>query len=215
MGGSSIHLAKAFDCRVTGITLSAVQRAWAAGSARWRGVSRRTTFIQADAERFELPAAAYDVVWSIECSEHLFDKAAFFARAAHWLRPGGRMAIGAWLAGEPPHSDAARRLVHEVCEGFLCPSLGTMSDYDRWMRDAGLVKRQSHDWTARVAKTWEICLGRIRRARLGAIARLIGSSAVGFLDRFETILEAYRTGAMRYGAFIFERPTASGAPRNS
>jgi tocopherol O-methyltransferase len=66
--------------------------------------------------------------------------------------------------------------------------------------------RQSQDWTARVAKTWEICLARIRRARLGTIARLVGSSAVSFLDRFETILEAYRTGAMRYGAFVFEKP---------
>lgn len=215
MGGSSIHLARALDCHVIGVTLSPVQRAWAACSARWQGVSRRASFIRADAERIELRAAAYDVVWSIECTEHLFDKPVFFARAARWLRPGGRMAICAWLAAEPPHSETAGKLVHEVCEGFLCPSLGTMNDYQCWMSDAGLVMRQSHDWTTRVAKTWEICLARIRRARLGAMARLIGSSAVGFLDRFETILEAYRTGAMRYGAFIFERPEAGAAQRNS
>jgi tocopherol O-methyltransferase len=211
MGGSSIHLAQTLDCRVTGITLSAVQRAWAACSARWQGVSRLASFVRADAERIDLPAAAYDIVWSIECTEHLFDKPAFFARASRWLRPGGRMAICAWLAAEPPNSEAAGKLVHEVCEGFLCPSIGTMSDYQRWMSDAGLMMRQSHDWTSRVAKTWEICLTRIRRARLGAIAQLIGSNAVGFLDRFETILEAYRTGAMRYGAFICERPEAGAA----
>jgi tocopherol O-methyltransferase len=193
---------------VTGVTLSAVQRAWAACAARCGGVSRQARFLRADAESVEFALGAYDVVWSIECTEHLFDKPAFFARAARWLRPGGRMAICAWLAAEPPHSEADARMVHEVCEGFLCPSLGTMSDYQRWMSEAGLVMRQSQDWTARVAKTWEICLGRIRRARLGAIARLVGSSAVGFLDRFETILAAYRTGAMRYGAFIFEHSGA-------
>jgi tocopherol O-methyltransferase len=206
MGGSSIHLARAFDCRVTGITLSAVQRGWAGCSARWQGVGRSTRFLRADAERIELPAAAFDVVWSVECTEHLFDKPAFFRRAARWLRPGGRMAICAWLAAEPPHSASAEKLIHEVCEGFLCPSLGTMSEYQTWMSDAGLVMRQSHDWTARVMKTWEICLQRIRRAHLGPIARLLGSRAICFLDRFETILEAYRTGAMRYGALIFEAP---------
>jgi tocopherol O-methyltransferase len=118
------------------------------------------------------------------------------------------MAICAWLAAEPPHSDSARKLVHDVCEGFLCPSLGTMSEYQTWMSDAGLIMRRSDDWTARVTRTWEICLERVRRARLGRIARLIGSSAVGFLDRFATILEAYRTGALRYGALIFEAPNA-------
>src|SRR5262245_8248095 len=35
MGGSSIHLARHNRCRVTGITLSPVQRHWAALSARW------------------------------------------------------------------------------------------------------------------------------------------------------------------------------------
>jgi len=211
MGGSSVHLARALNCHVTGITVSAVQRAWAASSARWHAVSRQTRFIQADAERIELPLGQSDVVWSVECTEHLFDKPAFFARAARWLRSGGRMAICAWLAAEPPQSEAATRLVHEVCDGFLCPSLGTMSDYQHWMAAAGLVMRQSQDWTARVVKTWEICLQRVRRARLDTIARLVGSSAVGFLDRFTTILEAYRTGAMRYGAFVFERPQAGAA----
>lgn len=204
MGGSSIHLARTLGCHVTGITLSAVQRCWASTSARWQGLSRQAQFLRADAEKVVLSAGAFDVVWSVECTEHLFDKAAFFRRAATWLRPGGRIAICAWLAAEPPHSPSAKQLIHDVCEGFLCPSLGTMTDYQRWMTGAGLVMRHAYDWTPRVTKTWEICLERIRRARLGTLARLIGSSAACFLDRFETILEAYRTGAMKYGAIVFE-----------
>ena len=60
----------------------------------------RTEFHCVDAEQAEFPAESFDVVWSIECTEHLYDKARFFRRAAEWLRPGGRMAICAWLAGE-------------------------------------------------------------------------------------------------------------------
>jgi tocopherol O-methyltransferase len=53
------------------------------------------------------------VVWSIECTEHLFDKRQFFQRVAQWLRLGGRVAICAWLAGSSCDSDMMSR-VHRV-----------------------------------------------------------------------------------------------------
>ena len=87
-------------------------------------------------------------MWSIECTEHLYDKARFFQRAAQWLRPGGRMAICAWLAGDELAAEEQRQ-VYDVCEGFFCPSLGTGSDYRRWMSAAGLAVRHDYDWTAR------------------------------------------------------------------
>ncbi len=209
MGGSSIRLARLHGCQVTGITLSPVQRFWATRAARWHRVASRTNFRRQDAEQMVAPPASYDVVWSVECTEHLFDKPAFFRRAAGWLKSGGRMAICAWLAAEPPHSAAVAQQVRDVCEGFLCPSLGTMSDYAGWMSDAGLVQVQCADWTDRVVQTWEICLERIRRTRVTWLARFFGRNAVCFVDRFETILQAYRTGAMRYGAFVFEAPGAT------
>src|SRR5438876_1077336 len=79
--------------RVTGLTLSPVQRAWARASAVWQGAARRTRFLCGDAEQAAFPDAAFDVVWNVECSEHFFDKPAFFRKAAGWLRPGGRVAL--------------------------------------------------------------------------------------------------------------------------
>lgn len=202
MGGSSIYLAKNCQAEVTGVTLSGLQRRWAALSSRWHGVSGKTAFQQADAEAIEFPAGSFDIVWSIECTEHLFDKPRFFQRAAQWLRPGGRMAICAWLAGDAPHTDDVRRQVHDVCEGFLCPSLGTRDDYVQWMSDAGLNVREVQDWTSRVSATWEICDRRVRRTGVRWLARPVDRATTRFLDRFATILKAYRTGAMGYGCFI-------------
>ena len=206
MGGSSIHLAKKLSCQVTGVTLSPFQRRWAAASARLSGVRNRTEFRCADAEHVEIEPASRDVVWSIECTEHLFDKPRFFERAAEWLKPGGRMAICAWLSGELPQTPAQDQQVFDVCEGFLCPSLGTMQDYGGWMEAAGLRMVHALDWTNRVAQTWEICLRRAHRTGMPWLARLLDRDSVLFLKRFETILSAYRTGAMQYGCLVAEKP---------
>jgi len=206
MGASSIHLAKHHECEVVGVTLSRLQRWWAASSSLLRGTGRRTQFLRTDAEQLAWQDNSFDVVWSIECTEHLYDKQAFFERAARWLRPGGRMAICAWLAGDEPLQQVQRQMVYDVCEGFFCPSLGAEADYVRWFQNAGLKVERCEDWTDRVAATWEICRRRVRRTGIRALAAIFDRDTAKFLDRFDTILQAYQTGAMRYGCFIARKP---------
>lgn len=201
MGGSSIFLAKRHGCRVSGVTLSPLQRFWAATSAHLQRVARQTDFRCADAEEAAFAPESFDVVWSIECTEHLFDKPAFFRRAAEWLRPGGRIAICAWLAGGSLDEEQ-RSLVYDVCEGFFCPSLGTQDNYRDWMSDAGLVVERAELWTERVMRTWEICINRVRWSGVGLLGRVIDRDTDMFLKRFQTILAAYRSGAMQYGCFV-------------
>lgn len=206
MGGSSIHLARQLGCAVTGVTLSQVQRTWASTTARWRGVSGRTRFLRQDAETLQIPEGTFDRVWSIECTEHLFDKPEFFRNVSRWLKPGGRVAICAWLAGDGLEDTGRAQLVYDVCEGFVCPSLGSFDDYRGWMEEAGLQVETTRDWTDQVAQTWAICRDRVARSKVRWLARLVDQETVLFLDRFDTILEAYRTYAMRYGCLVATKP---------
>lgn len=119
------------------------------------------------------------------------------------------MAICAWLAGENSSTAEGTRQVERVCEGFLCPSLGTSHDYAEWMRQAGLVLETQVDWTDRVLETWEICRRRVDRARVRWIAHAIDRQTVQFLNDFSTILEAYRSRAMGYGCFVARKPNDS------
>ncbi|MEZ6043178.1 MAG: methyltransferase domain-containing protein [Planctomycetaceae bacterium] len=208
MGGSSIHLAKHHQCRVTGVTLSPFQRNWASLSSRWHRTSSRTKFICHDAETVEFADNSFDVAWSIECTEHLFDKPAFFRRMTNWLRPDGRVGICAWLAGDDPLTDVGRQQVYDVCEGFFCPSLGNEADYVQWLSDSGLTVTKVFDWTDQVYRTWEICRDRVNRTAMRSVAKIVDRGQLIFLDRFQTILDAYQTRAMKYGCFIAEKQSS-------
>ena len=74
------------------------------------------------------------------------------------------------------------------------------------MTNAGLSVEKWCDWTSRVNRTWEICRERVRRSRIRPLARLAGIDSVLFLDRFDTILNAYHSGAMKYGCFVARKP---------
>lgn len=206
MGGSAVHLAAHHDCQVTGITLSSMQRRWAQTRARLHQVHTRTRFLRQDAEALELPKQTFDWLWSIECTEHLFDKRAFLEKAAHWLRPGGGTALCIWLAGDEPQSPAEIRQVEEVCEAFLCPSLGTVQDYSQWLSEAGLTVERVDDLTSGVMRTWAICEQRMRRIGAAYLARLFGPNMLQFVENFATLYKAYESGAMKYCSIVAKKP---------
>ena len=206
MGGSSFWLANNLECEVTGVTLSPFQRAWSGVASSISFTRPRPKFLCSDAERVQLPLESADIVWSVESTEHFFDKPEYFEKAARWLKPGGRYALCAWLAGEEPLSPEKTAEAVRVCEGMFCPSLGSQSDYVKWLESAGLRIVEKDIWTEKVKRTWEICRRRVERLGVPYLAKVLGKNHVLFLDRFDAILNAYNSGAMEYGVFVAEKP---------
>jgi tocopherol O-methyltransferase len=200
LGGSSLWLARHRGCRVTGITLSPVQARQASELARAEHLDDRVRFRVMDANRLDLPPSQFDVVWVIECSEHLADKARFINACAHVLKPGGKLALCAWLAAEDPRPEQAR-LIHEVCRGMLCASLASMHDYTNWMRVAGFDEITAEDITRHVEKTWDLCSAIVARPAVRMLRWLVDEQTRAFVESFGAIRRAYAEGAMAYGMF--------------
>jgi tocopherol O-methyltransferase len=183
LGGSSMLLAGNLGCSTVGISISPVQITAARSSARSASLNDRCEFLVADAARLPICPSSFDVVWSVECTEHLEDKQALFSNLAMALKPGGRFAIAAWVkvADDP--------LVEHVCRAFLCPNLGTAQEYMEW-----IPRAQSSDITSYILPTWKLC----RTIAASSILRKVADPFSEFLGGFQAIDEAFRTGKMAY-----------------
>lgn len=205
MGGSSLRLAKQIGCHCHGVTLSPVQKRWAATSAVLKGLANRAKFQAADVETIEFGSSSFDVLWSVECTEHLYDKSAFFLKSGKWVRSGGRLAIVVWFQGSNPKTPGHQERVEELCRRFVCPSFATVSEYSTWLKAAGYDRITHHDWSQHAAKTWKICRQRVQKTGVAHLAKWISREQVDFINGFDKLIEAFEEGDMEYGALIAHR----------
>lgn len=196
-------LARHLACRITAITISGAQVSLARRLNAQAHLEDRIALVRTDAAQAPFADGSFDLVWVIECLEHLTDKGSFISQAARMLRPGGRLALCSWLRG--PETGPEDALVRTVCESFLCPSLASQGEYHSWCAAAGLEVRCVEDLTARVTRTWEILVRRLSRPWLWPVKRIAGGDVRRFVDGFAKILEAYESGAMSYGLLVAGR----------
>lgn len=202
-GGTARRLAATRGARVTGFTLSAEQAAYAAAHPPADVDIRVGDWLAND-----LPDASADTAWSIESSEHMEDKPAFFAQAHRVLAPGGRFVVCAWLAETGASGWKVRHLLEPICREGRLPSMGTREEYEAMARAAGFEVVGFEDVSRRVSRTWTICARRLARALVtDRDIRRIALPARNrvFALSFPRLILAYRTGAMRYGIFTLEK----------
>ena len=205
VGGSAFWLANQFDCHVTGLTISPVQAKMAARTAKARGLSDRVQFQIADANQWQPVPESVDMVWIMESSEHFEDKEAFFKRCASALRPGGVLAVCAWLRRDGPIREEEQGLVATIAEAMLSASLGNLTDYQRWMRESGLVVVTAEDITTRIAPTWTHCSRIAERLAVRCFIPFADASTRRFVKSFALMTQAYAQGAMAFGLFVAKK----------
>jgi tocopherol O-methyltransferase len=203
----------AHDCgaEVTALTVSPAQYQFACSKKPGAGNPR---YLLCDWLENDLLPASFDAVIAIESSEHMGDKAAFFAEAHRVLRPGGRCVVSAWLAKEEASGLENRFILEPVCREGRMPGMGTATDYRRFFAEAGFEFDSYRDITRQVKKTWPVCAMRFLGGlcRNPAYARFLFNrhrrNRIFALTMLRIWL-AYNTGSMRYGVFTANKPALS------
>ena len=92
-GGPALYYAEKYGCRVTGVTLSPVQRDFALAWADCRGLRDLIQVEVCDVMQLPYPEESFDRIIFFESIIHMPDKDAIFARCAELLKPNGRIFI--------------------------------------------------------------------------------------------------------------------------
>jgi len=193
-GGTAVYLATTRGCHVHGLTLSDKQTRFALENAARATVAHLCSFEVADVDAWRFPANAYDVIWTMESSEHFQDKPRYLRNAAQALAPGGALVVAAWT-GAMHHERVAA-----VANAFLCPALQTSDDYAAQMLASGLHVETIEDLTGSVERTWEICRDRSRAA--SSIVPLLPRAVRNFVAGIDVILDAYRSRELTYTVLV-------------
>ncbi|MGD9511917.1 MAG: cyclopropane-fatty-acyl-phospholipid synthase family protein [Geminicoccaceae bacterium] len=207
-GATARMLAERHGVDVTGVTVSQAQAAQATDRAPLRGA---VTIRKQDWLANGLASGSFDRAYAIESSEHMEDKARFFSEAFRVVRPGGRLVVCAWLARPAPRPWEVRWLLEPICREGRLPGMGEEKDYRQLAERVGFVTTSSEDLSDRVARTWWVCACRLagklatERSYLRHLLDPRASDRVFALTLLR-LLTAYRTGSMRYGLFVFDRP---------
>ena len=197
-GGTAVYLARDFDAHVTGITISRKQADFAKKLARRNGVRDRVQFVVADADRLVFRESHYDIIWTMEASEHFQNRREYFRKAANALRPQGKLLVAAWTSARPDSILAA------LAEAAFCPQFASAAEYVEDAEAAGLQMKVVHDLTQEVIPTWDICW---RRARLvSPFKMLFPQAACDFVRVIDLMLCALRGGALSYTVMVAQRP---------
>jgi tocopherol O-methyltransferase len=205
VGGSALWLAQELDCRVTGMTISPVQARMAARKARALGLTSKVRFLVEDANRWQPEPSSVDVVWIMESSEHFPNKSEFFARCAAAIKPGGTLAVCAWLRRDGAMQDGEQQLLATVADAMMSASLDSLSSYRQWMRDAGLTVVVADDITRHVEATWAHCSRIAANPAIKFFVRFTGAPTRRFVNAFPLMQKAYASGAMAFGLFVAKK----------
>ena len=206
-GATAKILAERYGANVTGMTISAVQLAYA---QKHNSVSGKTHFMLRDWYENQLPDNRFDVVQTVESLEHMPDLPTFFRECYRVMKPGGRLVAAAWMSCENPDPFAKRYFIDTITRETEIAGVRPESEFRAATEAAGFTNYQFKDYAPQVKRTWPLCAMRAVKGILtkSHYRRFLFSSKnpnrIFALTLFRIWL-AYELGIQRYGVFSAEK----------
>lgn len=202
MGGSSIYLAKKYQARITGITLSQKQAAIATQLAQAENLKEVSFKIENALSLTSVADNSFDIVWSLESCEQFYDKDLFIQQAHRVLKPGGKLMLVTWCSACDEYEGKIAKQYRDLCVAFSLPYMPTIEHYHSRLIAQGFKVHDVLDWTHYVAKSWDIGVSLVSAYRLVQLFKIGGLRGLRFIKEVKMMQRAFQQNMIRYGVLI-------------
>ncbi|QIX25492.1 methyltransferase domain-containing protein [Nocardioides sp. JQ2195] len=206
-GRQSCDLAADLGASVLGITTSASGVAAASALARSRGVDAR--FEQRDGTANGLPDGSFDVVWALESSHLMRDRAGLLSESARVLAPGGRFVLCDIIRKREIPFLEVRSRRHDLAvlrSAFGDAHMEPLAAYASSLEDLGLEVLDATDISEPTLGTFAAWRANVA-AHEATLLELLDRQSVDDFVRATEVLEAFwNDGTLGYGILAAVKP---------
>lgn len=205
MGGSSMYLSEKYAAHVLGITLSSKQASIARQQAEERNIKNVTFKVEDALALSSMQDNSFDLVWSLESCEQMFDKALFAKQVFRVLKPGGKFLLATWCSSQNSFVGQLAKKYKKLCLAFDLPYMPTTEWYSAMLVKQQFILTEVLDWSHFVKKSWDIGISLVNAYSFFRILKMAGWRGWRFAQQVKMMQEAFHTGRVHYSVFLAEK----------
>lgn len=152
VGGAAFYLARKFDCKVDGVSLSERQIELANEYSVSLKLQEQTSFRVASYYETPFDDATFDLVWACESLCYADDKNRFFAEANRILKPGGKIVVSEYFLTEKGKADK-QQLIKRWGDTWAISRFSQLQEFKESIHKNGFQIVENKDFSKQIYKS--------------------------------------------------------------
>ncbi|XP_071911623.1 gamma-tocopherol methyltransferase, chloroplastic-like [Coffea arabica] len=212
IGGSTRYLASKYGSQCKGITLSPVEAERARVLTAAQGLESQVSFEVEDALNQPFEDGSFDLIWCIECADHISDKTKFVHELNRVAAPGATIILVTWCHRDlsPLEQDLhpdEKKLLTQVVSGSRVKWISA-ADYMNLFKSCSFQEIKYADWSPHVAPHY----AEMRKITLSwkgimSYVRHVGwrQMSIKFL-MMPSVFDTFKNGLLKYCILTCQKP---------